>query len=180
MKTPLLSTFVILALIIPSFAEEEMHLPKEGETACAVCYKDREWQLSLFYSFSNHPTNGGFGGGVGLDYFFHRYVGIGVEGNWFPGGEKDAVITQAIGNVFLRYPVELDGGHFAVAPYLFGGAGGLWDNKRSAGEGHIGIGLEGRFSEHWGIFADIRNAWTSYPGAGADIVEFRSGLRVLF
>jgi opacity protein-like surface antigen len=181
MKRTLLSTVVVVALAMPSFAGQEVSSPKEGEasvTSCAVCYKDQELQFSLFYSFSNHPTNGGFGGGIGLDYFFHRYVGIGLEGNWFPGGEKDAVITQAIGNVFLRYPLELNGGRFSIAPYLLGGGGGLWDSKRSAVEGHIGAGLEWRFNEHWGIFADIRNAWTTYQGA--DIVEFRSGVRFVF
>jgi len=179
MKRTLLSTVVVIAIVMPSFAQEVSPL-REGESSCAVCYKDREWQFSLFYSFSNHPTNGGFGGGIGIDYFLRRYVGIGVEGNWFPGGEKDAVITQIIGNVFLRYPVDIEGGHFSIAPYVFGGGGGLWDSKTSAGEGHIGAGLAVRFSEHWGIFADIRNAWTTYPGAGADIIEFRSGVRFLF
>src|SRR5215831_6149792 len=125
MKRTLLSIVVVVALNTPSFAGQEVSSAKEGET-CAVCYKDQEWQVSLFYSFSNHPTNGGFGGGLGLDYFFHRYVGIGLEGNWFPGGEKDAVITQIIGNVFLRYPVTLDGERLSIAPYLFGGGGGLW------------------------------------------------------
>src|SRR5215470_12249377 len=135
MKKTLLSTLVVVALTMPSFAGQEVSSPTEGDTPCAVCYKDHEWQFSLFYSFSNHPTNGGFGGGLGLDYFFHRYVGIGLEGNWFPGGEKDAVITQVIGNVTLRYPFELDGGRFSIAPYLFAGGGGLWDSTRSAGEG---------------------------------------------
>src|SRR5262245_25535934 len=138
MKGTLLSTLVLVALVMPSFAAgQEVTSPPEGEasiTLCAVCYKDREVQFSLFYSFSNHPTNGGFGGGLGLDYFFHRYVGIGMEGNWFPGGEKDAVITQIIGNVTLRYPFELDAGRFSIAPYLFAGGGGLWDSTRSAGK----------------------------------------------
>src|SRR5262245_11679314 len=97
MKRTLLSTVIVVALAMPSFAEDEVSSPKEGNApvaSCAVCYKDKEWQFDLFYSFSNHPTNGGFGGGIGVDYFFHRYVGIGLEGNWFPGGEKDAVITK--------------------------------------------------------------------------------------
>src|SRR5262249_54579507 len=149
-KRALLSTLVVIALIVPSFAAgQEVSAPKEGETSCAACYKDQEWQVSLFYSFSNHPTNGGFGGGIGLDYFFHRYVGIGLEANWVPAGEKDALITEVVGNVFLRYPLELNDGRFFIAPYLLGGAGGLWDSNRSASEGHIGAGLEWRFHEHW-------------------------------
>lgn len=180
-KSALLSTVIVIALTLPSFADEEVTSPGESiasVASCAICYRGHEWQFDLFYSFSNHPTNGGFGGGFGLDYFFQRYVGIGLEGNWFPGGEKDAVITQVIGNVFLRYPLEPNGGRFLITPYLFGGGGGLWDSKRSAVEGHIGAGFEWRFTEHWGVFADLRNAWTTYQGV--DIVEFRSGVRFAF
>jgi opacity protein-like surface antigen len=182
MKRTLLSAVIVVALVTPGFAEEEVSSPpKENDasvTSCAICYKDQEWQASLFYSFSNHPTNGGFGGGLGLDYFFLRYFGLGVEGNWFPGGEHDAAITQIIGNVFLRYPVALNGGRASIAPYLFAGGGGLWDSHRSAVEGHIGGGLDWRFSEHWGVFADIRYAWTTYQSV--DITEFRSGIRFAF
>src|SRR5262245_10666124 len=129
MKRTLISAVIVAALGTPGSAEEAVSPPpKEDDTSvtsCAVCYKDQEWQASLFYSFSNHPTNGGFGGGLGLDYFFRRYVGIGLEVNWSPAGEKDAVITPVIGNVFLRYPIELEGVRFSIDPYLFGCGGGL-------------------------------------------------------
>lgn len=41
--------------------------------------------------------NDGSGGGVGLNYFFARYFGIGVEGNWWDGcrgGFDGQVVTQ--------------------------------------------------------------------------------------
>ena len=46
----------------------------------------------------------GSGGGVGLNYFFYRYVGIGIEGNWWDGttsgfnassGSRDTIILSA-------------------------------------------------------------------------------------
>lgn len=53
----------------------------------------------------------GSGGGVGLNYFFWRYVGIGVEGNWWEG-----VNTGFNGNYRTREVVTLPAG-FTTASF---------------------------------------------------------------
>src|SRR5271156_4426157 len=56
------------------------------------CFKDQEFQIDLWGSITelssgnrfglfNTPRRGG-GGGLGVDYFFIKYVGIGIDGDY--------------------------------------------------------------------------------------------------
>ena len=51
----------------------------------------------------------GSGGGVGMNYFFARYFGIGVEGNWWEGTQQ-----SARGTASLSDQVTLNGGTAAA------------------------------------------------------------------
>lgn len=181
MKKALFSLIAGLAVAGTSFAGHEVSSGKESkeykQPIVEPCFKDRELQLDLFGSWTNfHPRsqyNDGWGGGIGVNYFFCKYAGVGVDGNGLEGG-ADGVWT-ATGSLILRYPLEL--GSFCVAPYILGGGGGLWDGT-SAGTGHAGGGLEFRvIKQKLGIYAEGRYTWA---GASNDNAQVRTGIRFVF
>ena len=95
------------------------------------CFRDQELQLDVFGDYFDFPHAddqlkhgrdpgiAGGGGGVGVNYFFMRYIGVGVDGsiNSNRGGVADYT-----GKLIFRYPIETGG--FCLAPYIFGGGGG--------------------------------------------------------
>jgi len=99
---------------------------------------------------TKHYVNDAWGGGVEADYFFNKYFGLGIEGDWLAGHDA---ISSVSGNVIGRYPFEM--GTWAWAPYGFIGGGGQFDSQ-NAGFGQFGFGAEVRFKSHWGIFSDAR------------------------
>ena len=162
-----------------------------------TCFNDHELELGLFgeYTVGNGPHHAGpmndhaWGGGIEANYFFMRYVGIGIEGSWqdmkenrsFNRSRGDSVSTtlhEVGGSVILRYPID----HLCLAPYVFAGASFQVDGRQWAA-GHVGVGLEWRFIPHKvAFFADER--WTYYgdrDGFG-DLNNFttRAGFRVIF
>lgn len=80
------------------------------------------------------------------------------------------------GNAILRYPLDIKFPGFHLAPYAFGGVGGLFNqnntftrvatfghaqqlNRRNTNDevlGDGGVGLEYRFTPHIGLFSDVR------------------------
>ena len=116
-------------------------------------------------------THDAWGGGVEVDYFFTRYFGLGIEGDWLAGHDA---ISSVSGNVIGRYPFEF--GTWGWAPYAFVGGGGQFDSQ-SAGYGQIGAGAEVRFQNHWGIFADGR--WVLHD-TEISYALIRAGIRLNF
>jgi hypothetical protein len=163
-------------------------------------YNGNELSLDMFGSYwaaergLNHvfETNikgerGRWGGGVGVNYFFTRYFGIGGDANWsdhrgFGGPATDWVM----GNAIVRLPICNSG----FAPYVYGGGGrqfnGLFreDGEVFAGKRYewfadLGAGLEYRFTPGLGIFGDARYMWHLKDG-GVDRLALRAGLRLAF
>jgi hypothetical protein len=120
--------------------------------------------------FETDIRHGTWGGGVGLNYFFTRELGIGGDINM--GANGGAFVDQAIGSVIARWPFEPAG----IAPYVFGG-GGRGIDPTWEWLGHAGIGLEYRFNPVTGIFVDTRYIWADKSN---DRIFFRAGLRVVF
>jgi hypothetical protein len=115
-----------------------------------------------------HNTQGGAGAGV--NYFFTRYVGLGVDA--YSENTSGVFIDNAEGNLILRLPL----GESIVAPYVFGGGGHQFDAAK-LWFGQAGAGIEFRFCPHIGIFVDARAVFpneTKYYGVG------RAGLRFSF
>jgi len=120
---------------------------------------------------TKHYTHTAWGGGVEADYFFTKYFGLGVEGDWLAGHDA---ISSVSGNLIGRYPFEM--GSWAWAPYGFIGGGGQFDSQ-NAGYGQVGGGVEFRFRSHWGIFSDGR--WVMHD----DFINYaliRAGIRFNF
>jgi len=120
---------------------------------------------------TKHYTHDAWGGGVEVDYFFTRFFGLGIEGDWLAGHD---VISSVAGNLIGRYPFEY--GTWGWAPYGFIGGGGQFDSQ-NAGFGQIGAGAEVRFKCHWGIFSDAR--WVIHD-TFIDYALIRAGLRFNF
>ena len=114
--------------------------------------------------------NGRLGGGLGLNYFFTRCVGVG--GDVYTENEHPSFVYSASGNLIVRVPL----GDSGVAPYVFGGGGYQFDEVAQR-FGQVGAGVEFRFNQQAGLFVDGRYVITDRTenyGVG------RVGLRVSF
>jgi hypothetical protein len=122
------------------------------------------------------------GGSIEAAWFFTRYLGIAVEGDFLGG---NPFTTQLTGDFIMRYPFEFGSQPVAgyskdnaagkdsktvetttptwgIAPYVLVGGGSQWDG-RAVGLADVGGGAELRFTKHWGVFSDVR--WFVRNGA---------------
>jgi hypothetical protein len=153
-----------------------------GEVAVARddndAVRDSRWRTykgnELNFSFFGVGTDRKFehdGLGGGLSYFFSRYAG--VEGYAYSESLSDHLVDNVGGSLFLRLPIRKSG----VALYALGGGGRQFDPFKQWTV-DAGGGLEWRFLDHVGLFADARSVWpvrTHHPYPMG-----RLGLRVGF
>ena len=147
-------------------------------------FNGQELSLDLFGSYIGHEGNlsdlfqtdaahGVWGGGAGLDYFFTRSLGIGVDSTIsdFDGGNWR--FNNVLGDVYLRLPL---GDRFA--PYLIASGGRgitpVWQWVYGGG-----VGLEFRFSPKVGLFSDVRFLW-SHEATALNTLGARFGVRLNF
>ena len=151
------------------------------------CFKDQELSIDLFgqYTDGNAPSHAGpirdhgWGGGVGINYFFTRNIGIGVDAAWLYGrdlGGENTTIHNFSGSLIARFPIE------CFAPYIYVGGGAAVDGEQWA-SAHAGVGAEWRLQpQKFGVFVDAR--WTYYGDrfGHEDLNNFsgRVGLRWVF
>lgn len=119
--------------------------------------------------FDDNWRHGQFGGGLGVDYFFCKYIGIGVDSF---ADDKGQLLRDVSGSLYLRMPVDSTG----FAPYIFGGPGGDFSPVSEWTE-HAGAGVEFRFSTHFGIFADARY---NFKDITSNDTEVRAGVQIAF
>lgn len=122
--------------------------------------------------FETNIRHGDWGGGVGVNYFFTRNIGIGGDLNIPDNGGN--FIDSASGNLFLRLPIDPTG----LAPYIFGG-GGRYTDPTWTWVADAGVGVEYRFNPVTGIFGDARYVWPEKSGI-PDGLLIRAGLRFVF
>ena len=163
------------------------------------CFGDHEFQADIFgaYGVTEEGQGAimrdhGWGGGVGLNYFFTRWFGLGVDGCWLdvkPGdshrivenGETHThVDSAATGSIILRYPID----RWCLAPYMFVGGGAQW-SCGVYGSAHAGAGLEYRIiPQKLGIFVDGRCTVladkSSVPISNPHFTLIRAGVRFVF
>jgi hypothetical protein len=164
-----------MSLASSAFAGHEMAPTGKGyEAPVDPCFKDQEIQLDLFGSWVNTRQEGsGFGGGIGVNFFFHRYFGVGVDGNLV---DVSNGLWTVSGSLIGRYPLELGG--VCIAPYALIGGGGQW-NGHSGGTMHAGGGLEWRATPAFGVFAEGRYTWEA-GSEGSDNARVSMGVRFVF
>ncbi len=174
MKTLAISALSALAITTGAFAGQPM-TGKDYKGMPEPCIADTELQLDVFGSYNDtvgkNRHGDGFGGGLALNYFFMRYLGVGVEGNIYDGG-KDAIWGVG-GRLIARYPID----SACFVPYVFA-AGGVQGNDDTVGTFGLGGGLEYRvIAQKLGIFAEGRYTWA---GSDDDSAQVRFGVRVVF
>lgn len=118
-----------------------------------------------------HRKNYRFGGDVGANLFFTKYIGIGADA-LATTGNNPTFVNTATGNLIFRVPI----GDTGIAPYVFGGAGYQFEKVNQI-VGGGGVGLEIRLVQHFSIFADARYlAAVKTPDYGYG----RAGVRLSF
>ncbi len=161
-----------------------------------------------------------WGGGVDFKYFFMRYVGVGIEGWAVDANQKredifvdfsDGIFQRSfhsernaigavLGTLTLRYPIRCT----RFAPYIFGGAGGIFgggqrpinkaftepgegfDVVQTVGHtdaearaiGQVGGGMEIRFTPHIGWVSDF--SWNFVDGPHNNFGMVRTGVNFAF
>jgi hypothetical protein len=182
MKKIILPLIACFGLASSAFAGQEVKETKEVAPV-EPCFRDHELQLDVFGSWSsihdnhdhNRATDGraqGFGGGVGVNYFFTRYLGVGIDGDVSAARNG---LWDVTGELIARYPIET--GTLCLAPYAIVG-GGFQDNGIREGIWHTGGGLEWRVTHHLGIYAEGRYIWAGLHEE--DNVRVSLGVRFVF
>ena len=152
---------------------EVSHKEYKNPPAPEPCFRDQELQLDVFGSYSNSQGGGhgdGFGGGLGVNYFFMRYLGVGVDGNVFDAGVNGVWDLSA--RVIARFPID----SACIAPYVFAG-GGYQTNSTNAATIVLGGGLEWRATRSLGLFSEGRY---TFAGSENDAAQARVGVRFVF
>lgn len=151
------------------------------DTAATPRYLANELTLDMFGSyqagqrditdlFRTSIRRGDWGGGVGLNYFFTRELGIGVDTNIPADGGR--FFNHVAGSFIMRAPIEQIG----LAPYVFGGGGRSFDPVYEW-TGHVGTGLELRMNPVTGFFVDGRYVFADRT---SDTLLLRAGVRLAF
>jgi hypothetical protein len=127
-------------------------------------------QRGIEHLFETNIRKGHWGGGVGANYFFCNWIGIGGDVNMPANGGP--FVDSINGSLIARMPIMNTG----IAPYIFGG-GGRQTDPAWQWTGHAGVGCEFRFNPYTGIFADARYTWVDKT---SDLLYLRAGLRFAF
>src|SRR4051812_27359367 len=173
MKKLTIAFFASIALAATSFAGHEVVSSgkeyKGNPVPPVTCFQDQELQLDVFGAFQigEGPDHAGpihdhgWGGGVGINYFFSRYIGIGAEGYWIyadhnaatPGDDNGKTIFHNLGgSLIFRLPID----EMCLAPYAFVGGGAVLDSEQWA-VAFAGVGVEYRVVPNKvGLFIDGR------------------------
>jgi hypothetical protein len=201
MKKLTLSLLLSLGLIGTTIAGQPMVSSgkeyKGTAPAPEYCFNDREFQLDLFGAYldgNGHTHAGpiresGYGGGIGINYFFSRHIGIGVDATWISAEENGAADAQRddddetifhniSSSLIFRLPID----SACIAPYLFVGGGFHVDGDQWA-SAHAGLGIEYRIvPQRIGLFTDARFTYygTRYGNDDQNNVLARAGIRFVF
>ncbi|MEO8352576.1 MAG: outer membrane beta-barrel protein, partial [Chthoniobacteraceae bacterium] len=132
------------------YVPEAFYHDHEFSISAAAALAVRSGSLGRNATFSNSTA---WGANLEGKYFFTRNFGLGLEETYIDAGKP--VWGTAI-NAYLRAPLS-EGSQWA--PYLFAGAGLLYGSDEGHFEGHFGAGIEYRFTQKFGMFADGRQLW---------------------
>jgi opacity protein-like surface antigen len=167
---------------------------KDKVIPAETCFLDNELQIDVFgaYTDGNHPHAGylndhGWGGGIGLNYFFTRNIGVGVDATWLYGrdnqgdnnGDNDHTVTHNFtGSLIFRFPSDST----CLSPYVFVGGGFHVDGEQWA-SAHAGVGLEYRIVPNKiGLFTDARFTYFGdrFGDGDQNNIGARAGIRFVF
>lgn len=196
MKKLTLSLCALVALAPGVFAGPvETKDVKESAVVQTDCYRNEEWNVDIFgtYAFTGNEweddtyleADHAFGGGMGVNFFFLRYFGVGFDG-YFLRAHGDG-FGEFTGNLTFRYPIP----NSCWSPYAFGGAGLVFNaadrvsrfnngtnDADTEAVGQFGAGIEYRFTPNISVMNDI--SWHVVNGADNNYGLVRAGIRFSF
>ena len=174
MKLHTLIAITLLAFATAAFAGSGSKSFKEIVPVDDCRFKSGEVQVDAFGAGGFYKQGKpGWGGGLGLNYFITKHIGVGVEQDILARNNGSAWGT--FGNLVVRYPIC----SWNVAPYAVAGVGTLYgEGNKAVLAGTVGGGLEYRVTKHVGLFGDARWLYNNSDNSGA--VLGRTGLRFSF
>ena len=181
MKKTLSLLAIVLATAATSFAGQACS--KKLVVPADDCrFRANEWQVDMSAVGGSGLYGGNteqwLGGDLGVNYFWSKYFGVGVDnsivvcsssGNTAVGAD----VLQA--DLIARYPIC----SLNLAPYAMVGGGAHWGN-RTQGNGNVGGGLEYRFTHNVGVFADCRWLYGDNGNMALTMAMPRVGVRLAF
>jgi hypothetical protein len=172
MKKIAVCLMAALGLAVTSFAGTEMSGKASKTVEPVTCFGDNEFQIDIFGSYTGGGIyEDGFGGGVSLNYFVTRNIGLSLDGNGYEGDVSGRFTTSL--NLVFRLPID----EACIAPYALVGGGVGFDGITEAII-NGGIGLEYRVvPNRFGVFAEGRYSWGDESGSTA---QARLGVRLAF
>ncbi|MDB6153004.1 MAG: hypothetical protein JWL90_1457 [Chthoniobacteraceae bacterium] len=195
MKKLLTGALFTGAMLVSGFAGIGIAADKEYKTPVELptCFADHEFQIDVFGAYIDGNArehagpirDHGWGGGIGINYFFTRMLGFGADATWIyadenagAGDNTERNFQNFTGSLILRFPDDAA----CLAPYLFAG-GGFHIDGDHWGSAHTGFGVEYRVVPHRvGIFIDSR--WTyfgdRYGHGNQNNFGGRAGVRFVF
>jgi len=174
-------TLTLLAVVLATAATSFAGVADSKKVVVAPVKTDLfragEVQVDAFVAgaagkFSGKNYNG-VGGGLGVNYFFTRYFGIGVDDTLGGLNHNGSTYDNLQGNLIARLPIE----SWHLAPYAIAGGGATWGAHNAQGNGNVGVGVEYRFTHTVGLFVDSRYI---YGNQGLSETLSRAGVRFAF
>jgi hypothetical protein len=180
MKKNLAILFLTLSSATAVLAGTESKAVETPAPEPVELFRAHEFQVDTSFAaalgrYSDRSAHG-LGGNLGLNYFFTRYFGIGIDnslGGAVGAGSIGGVFYSLQADLIARYPIE----SLHLAPYAFAGGGGTWGNYRGQGNGNVGGGIEYRINRNIGTFLDSRYI---YGNDGLNQSLTRVGFRFAF
>ena len=172
-----LATVLFASLTTAAFAGQPViESSKKTVIPEEPCFGETELQLDVYGAgaFVTHNSDeDGWGGGLGLNYYFSRYIGVGVDGTVT---SQDDGVWQFHGHLLARWPI--DTGSLCLAPYLKVGGGWQVDGSDDWAWGG-GAGIEFRVTPTVGIFTEGAYYWGVNDSA-VDYTQVKAGVRFIF
>jgi hypothetical protein len=182
MKKTLSLLVVTLATASLSFAGQVVSSKKVVLPSDDCRFRANEWQVDISATGkvgnSSSNYNQGVGGNLGVNYFFTKYIGIGVDdsvGGTARPGQTSVGYDSLQADLLARYPIC----SLNLAPYVMVGGGASWATT-SQGNGNVGGGLEYRLTKNVALFGDCRWLFGSNGSGYLSQALPRAGLRLAF
>ena len=181
MKKPVSLLLLVIAAAATSFAGTESASKKVVVAPASTYFHANEWQVDVAVVGAAGTYQGSssesIGGNLGVNYFFTRYLGVGIDNSVSGYGHSGSVnaTDRLQADILLRYPIE----SLRLAPYAMVGGGASWDTV-SQGNGNVGLGLDYRVSQHIGLFGDCRWLYGNSSAGVTTTAMPRVGVRLVF
>ena len=185
-----------ISLAGPTETSEKQVLPPAAPPPTSF-FRANELDIGVFASYDKGlgdlSTQGigehAWGGGLDVAYYPWLFGGFRFQGSALNISHADQTAGIVTYDAVLRYPVDLVLPNFHLAPYAFGGVGGLLgglDGTNRFGRvrtdskvlGNFGGGLEYRLTPHVGIFTEA--AYDLIDGPNNNAVQINWGARFAF